>query len=363
MTTLASRRPTLPLRRAGREPDAGAAPRRLPVPAAVAGGLVVAAGGILVSVTVGPADLTDAEIVQAVWTRLTVGLDPLSLPERLVTESRVPRTLLAAVVGAVLALVGCILQALVRNPLADPSILGGTAGASLGAVAVIVLGADAVVGLPVGAFLGAAGGFGLALLLAWSGTGLSPLRLILAGVAVSYLLSAVASLIIARADDRELRSAMFWQLGSVAGARWSDLWWPTLLMIAGCCLLLLRARRLDVLAFGDLTATSLGVAPNRLRAELFVVTSLLTGVAVALAGGVGFVALVVPHIVRMLTGPRHASLAPLSVLFGAGFLVWADVAARTLAAPSDLPLGVVTALVGAPVFAVLVTRRMRGEHG
>jgi iron complex transport system permease protein len=277
----------------------------------------------------------------------------------LVTETRMPRVLLAAVVGAVLAVVGCVLQAIVRNPLADPAILGGTAGASLGAVAVIVLGAGGLVGLPLGAFLGAVCGFGLTFLLASRGGGLSPLRLVLAGVAVSYLFSALTSLIIARADDRALRSAIHWQLGSVAGARWSDLLWPTLLMLGCVGLLLLRARRLDVLAFGDLTATALGVSPHRLRIELFLLTSLLTGVAVALAGGIGFVALVVPHAVRLLTGPRHSSLVPLSALVGAGFLVWADVAARTLAQPSDLPLGVVTALVGAPVFALLVTGRLR----
>lgn len=339
----------------------GAPPRRLPVSAVALIGATVLIAGLAVAVTVGPARLSDGEILRATWTRLSVGTGPLGLSERLVTETRLPRVLLAAVVGAVLAVVGCVLQALVRNPIADPSILGGTAGASLGAVMVIVLGAGAgpVASLQAGAFAGAAAGFGLTLLLAWSGGGPSPLRLVLSGVAVSYLLAALTSLVIARADDRQLRSALFWQLGSVAGARWSDLLWPTLLMLAGVGVLLWRARRLDVLAFGDLTATALGLSPQRLRAELFVVTSLLTGAAVALAGGIGFVALVVPHAVRLLSGPRHASLVPLSALLGAGFLVWADVAARTFARPSDLPLGVVTALVGAPVFALLVAGRLR----
>lgn len=336
----------------------GSLPRRLPVGAVTTLGVVLTVAGVLLAITVGPARLSDGELLRAVWTRITVGLEPLGLSERLVTEARVPRVLLAAVVGATLAVVGCVLQALVRNPLADPSILGGTAGASLGAVVVIVVGADSLVGLPVGAFLGAAGGFGLTFALAWRAGGLSPLRLVLAGVAVSYLLAALTSLVIARADDRALRSALFWQLGSVAGARWDDLWWPTLAMLVGVVALVARARRLDVLEYGDLTASALGVRPQLLRAELFVLTSVLTGIAVALAGGIGFVALVVPHAVRLLTGPRHASLVPLSALFGAGFLVWADLAARTFARPSDLPLGVVTALVGAPVFALLVSGRL-----
>lgn len=358
---------TVTVRRAGRLSGGLAArdragsdrTRRVPMPVAAVVAVLLVVAGVLVAITVGPAALSEGDILRAAWTRVTVGLEPLSLPERLVTETRIPRVLLAAAVGGVLAVVGCVLQALVRNPLADPSILGGSAGASLGAVAVMILGGAGTIGLPLGAFLGATTGFGVTFLLAWRDGGLNPLRMVLAGIAVSYLFSALTSLVIARADDRALRSAVFWQLGSVAGARWSDLWWPTLLMLAGVAVLLLRARRLDVLAFGDLTAHALGVAPARLRAELFVLTSLLTGVAVALAGGIGFVALVVPHMVRLLTGPRHASLVPLSALVGAGFLVWADLAARTLAPPSDMPLGVVTALVGAPVFAMLVTGRLR----
>lgn len=333
--------------------------RRLAGGAVAALGVVLIVAGVALAVTVGPARLSDGEVLRAVWTRLTVGIGPLGLSERLVTETRVPRVLLAAVVGATLAVVGCVLQALVRNPLADPSILGGTAGASFGAVLVIVAGADGLVGLPIAAFLGAAAGFGLTFALAWRGGGLSPLRLVLAGVAVSYLLAALTSLVIARADDRALRSALFWQLGSVAGARWDDLLWPTVAMLGGVVVLVARSRRLDVLEYGDLTATALGVGPQRLRAELFVLTSVLTGIAVALAGGIGFVALVVPHAVRLLSGPRHATLVPLSALLGAGFLVWADIAARTFARPSDLPLGVVTALVGAPVFALLVSGRLR----
>lgn len=350
-------------------PDAGDGPRpdddvrRVPVVPALLVGVVLLVAGMTISSTVGPTRLGDREILEAVWTRLTVGLEPLGLPERLVTETRLPRIFLAAVIGSTLAVVGCVLQALVRNPLADPAILGGSAGASLGAVAVIVLGAGGLVGLSVGAFIGSALGFGLTLLLAWRAGGVSPLRLVLAGVAVSYLLGALTQVVVLRAgDERKLRSALFWQLGSVADARWDDLALPVVALTAGVVLLVVRARRLDLLSFGDLTAQALGVSPGRLRLEMFVVTSLLTGIAVALAGGIGFVALVVPHAVRLLCGPRHAVLVPVSAVVGAAFLVWADLAARTLAPPSDVPLGVVTALVGAPVFALVVGGRMRDER-
>lgn len=338
----------------------GAGTRRVPVPVVALGLGIAAVAGMTLATVTGPGRLSRLEILDAVWIRLTVGLEPLGLAERLVTEARLPRVLLAVVIGAVLAMVGCVLQAMVRNPLADPSILGGTSGASLGAVIVIVLGATGGVGLSFGAFLGSCAGFGLTLLLARRRGGLSPLRLVLAGVAVSYLLGAVTTLIILRAgDDTKLRSALFWQLGSLADARWGDLLLPTLVLLVGCVGLLLRARRLDVLSLGDLTARGLGVNPARLRAELFVTTALLTGVAVALAGGVGFVALVVPHAIRLLVGPLHSALVPLSALGGAAFLVWADLAARTIAPPADVPLGVVTALVGAPVFGLLVSGRLR----
>lgn len=336
--------------------------QRLPVPAVASVGFALLATGLVVATLTGSVDMSPAEVVQVLHTRTTEGVAALDLQERLVSDVRAPRAGLAALVGAVLAIVGTVLQALVRNPLADPAILGGTAGAGLGAVCVLVLGASGGVTLSVGAFAGSAFGFGLTFLLAVRGGGLSPLRLVLSGIAVSFLLGAVTNLVVLRGDDRRLRSALFWQLGSVAQARWADLLLPAVALTLGALLLVARARRLDLLSFGDLTAQALGVSPGRLRAELFVLTSVLTGICVALAGGVGFVALVVPHAVRLLVGPSHRRVVPLSALVGAGFLVWADTAARVLAEPADLPLGVVTALVGAPVFAILVGGRMRDER-
>jgi iron complex transport system permease protein len=323
---------------------------------------VLLAAGLVAAGMVGSTIEEPARVLSAAVARLD-GVQQVSGADRLITELRLPRGVLSAVVGATLALVGAVLQTLVANPLADPTILGGASGAGLGAVLVIVLGAGGLLAgatLAVGAFLGAAAGFGLTLALAWQRSGLSPLRTVLAGVGVSYALSALTQLVIVSAgDDRRLRSAVFWQLGSVASAQWDTLAVPATVLLVGAGWLVLRARRLDALAFGDQTAFSLGVHPGRLRLELFVTVAVLTGVSVSVAGGVGFVALVVPHAVRLLVGPGHAALLPCCVLAGAAFLVWADVAGRVVAAPNEMPLGVVTALVGAPVFAVLVRRRMR----
>ncbi|GMA41472.1 FecCD family ABC transporter permease [Mobilicoccus caccae] len=331
------------------------------VVAPVALALLVA--GLVVSGMIGPSPTAAGDVLDIAYRRAH-GVEYVSPGDRLVSEIRLPRGVLAAVVGVALGVVGCVLQAVVRNPLADPGILGGTSGASLGAVLAIVLGAVGPVaglGVPAGAFIGAAGGFGLSMMLAARPTGLSPLRLVLAGMAVSFLLSALANVVVMRAgDDRKMRSAVFWQMGSVADATWHTLLLPLVLLVPGTVWLMVRARRLDALAFGDDTAMALGMSPSQLRLELLVIAALLTGVCVAVAGGVGFVALVVPHAVRIVVGPIHRRLLPCVAVAGAAFLTWADVAARVVAPPADVPLGVVTALVGAPVFAALLRTGMNG---
>ena len=253
---------------------------------------------------------------------------------------------------------------MVRNPLADPTILGGTSGAAAGAVSVMVLG-WAFVGtytLPVAAFAGGLIGYGLAFLLANSSGGLSPLRLVLAGIAVSYLFSAVTSMLIFISEQNQTaRIALFWMLGALGGARWDQLGLPALLLVLGLIYLLSQARALNLLLFGDETATSMGTPPDRLRRVLFVVVALLTGTSVALAGGVGFVGLVIPHAARMVVGSDHRRVLPLAALVGALFLLWSDVLARLVIQPRELPIGVITALVGAPVFALLLRSRLRGS--
>ena len=332
------------------------------------GGLCVAlVASIVLAVTLGPADISPVTAwrigMHQFWPD-TVSVDWLAAHERIVWHIRLPRALLAALVGATLAVVGTVLQAMVRNPLADPTILGGTAGAASGAVSVMVLGwvFAGIYTLSVAAFAGGLIGYGLAFLLANSSGGLSPLRLVLAGIAVSYLFAAVTSMLIFISEQNQTaRIALFWMLGALGGARWDQLGLPAILLIAGLVYLLAQARALNLLLFGDETATSMGAPPNRLRRVLFVVVALLTGTSVALAGGVGFVGLVIPHAVRMLVGSDHRRVLPLAALVGAHFLLASDVLARLVIQPRELPIGVITALVGAPVFALLLRSRLRGS--
>ncbi len=332
------------------------------------GGLCVAlVASIVLAVTLGPADISPVTAwrigIHQFWPD-TVSVDWLAAHERIVWHIRLPRALLAALVGATLAVVGTVLQAMVRNPLADPTILGGTAGAASGAVSVMVLGwvFAGIYTLSVAAFAGGLIGYGLAFLLANSSGGLSPLRLVLAGIAVSYLFAAVTSMLIFISEQNQTaRIALFWMLGALGGARWDQLGLPAILLIAGLVYLLAQARALNLLLFGDETATSMGAPPNRLRRVLFVVVALLTGTSVALAGGVGFVGLVIPHAVRMLVGSDHRRVLPLAALVGAHFLLASDVLARLVIQPRELPIGVITALVGAPVFALLLRSRLRGS--
>lgn len=280
--------------------------------------------------------------------------------ETIVIDVRLPRVLLAVCVGAGLSIVGVALQATVRNPLADPHIIGVSAGASVGATAVIVLGLNTfgIYSLSAAAFLGALVALVLVYLLALRAGRLSPLRLILAGVAISYLCTAVTSFLIFRAESvGAARSVTFWLLGGLGAARWSNLALPAVAVLGGYLVLALRTRQLDATMMGDDTAASLGVDPSGFRKQLFVLSALVAGLLVAVAGGIGFVALMIPHIARLLVGSSHRRLLPVAALTGAVFLVWADVAARTLAAPQEVPIGIITAFCGAPFFLWLMRAR------
>ena len=328
---------------------------------------VVLAASIVLAVTLGPADISPVTAwrigVHQFWPDM-VSVDWPAAHERIVWHIRLPRALLAVLVGATLAVVGTVLQAMVRNPLADPTILGGTSGAAAGAVSVIVLGWTfaGIYTLSVAAFAGGLIGYGLAFQLSNLSGGLSPLRLVLAGIAVSYLFAALTSMLIFISEQSQTaRVALFWMLGALGGARWDQLGPPAVLLATGLLYLLAQARPLNLLLFGDETATSMGVPPDRLRRVLFVVVALLTGTSVALAGGVGFVGLVIPHAARMVVGSDHRRVLPLAALVGALFLLWSDVLARLVIQPRELPIGVITALVGAPVFALLLRSRLRGS--
>lgn len=271
---------------------------------------------------------------------------------------RAPRVLLGALAGAGLALVGTALQAVTRNPLADPHLLGVSSGAALGAVLVMLYLGDFIgmFSLPLAAFAGAAGSMLLVIAVARRSGRLDSDRLLLAGVAVSFLMMATVNLLLYTGDPHAAASVVFWMLGGLGSARWELMWVPTLAVLAGLAALIVMGRGLNALMAGEQTAVSLGVNAKRLRLLVFLCTSLLTGVLVSLCGAIGFVGLMVPHMARTLTGAEHRRLIPVSALLGGIFLVWVDVAARTLLAPQDLPIGIATAALGG-VFFILLLRR------
>lgn len=319
---------------------------------------------VLVAVTIGTADLSVGEVWRSIAWHVTHGLglgdtvavDPLSrLRDGIVWELRLPRVLTAAAVGAGLALCGVVMQSLTRNPLADPYLLGLSSGASLGAVAVLVLGISIL--LPVAAFAGAVLALAAALGLAGALGTITPTRTILAGLAISQLCAAATSFIIFwSATGDTYREILSWLMGSVAGSTWTSV---AIAAGAACVLgvpLALSGSVLDAFTFGDTAASGLGVSVKGTRWALLVAVALLTGALVSVSGSIGFVGLILPHAVRLVTGARHRLLLPLSALCGATFLVWADTLARTIFAPREVPVGIITAALGAPVFAVILWR-------
>jgi iron complex transport system permease protein len=325
-------------------------------------GVVLLLVSIAVATTIGPSDLGPADAYAAVLERLGGPRSQLTmLQQSIIWDLRLPRALLAAACGAGLALCGVILQSLLRNPLADPFILGVASGASTGAVSIVVLGIGAgAIGLAAGAFVGAVVAFGLVLVLAVAaGTGMD--RMILAGIAATQLFSALTSFIVfTSADAEQTRGVLFWLLGSLSSASWSDVALCGAVVAFGVVVCWGFASTLDAFLFGEDAAASLGVSVARARMVLLVVTALVTAVIVSTSGAIGFVGLVLPHAARALVGTRHRVLAPTATILGAIFLVWVDAAARLVIAPQELPVGVATAIVGVPAFVVILLRRRRG---
>ena len=315
---------------------------------------------IVLAVTFGPADIAPVEVWQTLAHHLGLMAEsPVGrLRDAIIWELRLPRVLTAAAVGAGLALCGAVMQALTRNPLADPYLLGLSSGASLGAVSFLLLGAALL--MPLGAFLGAGGAMALTLLVTQLLGGATPTRAILAGISISALAAAGTSLLIfLSATGDSYREILSWLMGSLSGVVWSE----ALLVLVTLALagppILLSGRSLDAFAFGDTAAATLGVDVARLRWLLLCGTALLTGVLVAVGGAIGFVGLIVPHLVRLMVGARHRVLLPVSMLLGACFMIWTDTAARTLFAPRELPVGIITALLGAPIFLLVLLRYRR----
>lgn len=318
---------------------------------------------VTVAVAVGPLAIpagTVWRIIAHHVTGLPREVSWTDMQDTVVWQLRLPRALLAALVGAGLAVVGVATQALVRNPLADPYLLGISSGAATGAVLVIITGLS-VFGAPSAAAAAFAGALLTFMVVYWLGSrggSMAPLRLVLTGVAVGYALYGIAHYLLTQADNPgQTNSVLFWLLGSLGKAQWAQLGLPAAVLAAGVLLLAGQARAMNALLVGDETAASLGIDVERVRRILFALTSLVTGVMVSLTGAIGFVGLVVPHAVRLLVGSDHRRVLPVAVFGGGAFVVLIDVVARLALAPAELPIGVVTAVVGAPVFLWLLNRR------
>ena len=291
--------------------------------------------------------------------------------DQIVWVFRLPRVLLAIIVGAALAVSGTTLQAMVRNPLADPFLFGISSGASLAAVMVITLGSAAVGGLSLSAaaFIGALLTTIAVFMLAQKNGRVVPMRLVLSGVALSFVLSSATSFLEMRAAAMDggngALAVLNWLAGSLGGARWEHLGLPTLVLIATTATLMVQSRMLNTLLLGEESAISLGINIQQFRLQLFFITSLLVGTVVAISGSIGFVGLLVPHIVRMFVGSDHRRVLPLVALGGGVFMVLVDLVGRTILAPVELPVGMVTSALGGPFFIWLMSRDRKpgADHG
>ncbi len=276
---------------------------------------------------------------------------------------RIPRVILAALVGAALAASGVVLQAILRNPLAEPYILGISSGAGLGVMTAFLLGASWKLwaGSPIAglAFLFALSTCWLVWLVGHLAGGATVTSLLLAGVVINAFFSAVIMLLTSIIDSQQLRSTIFWLMGNITEKSYSTLLFSAIFIAAGIAGLFTICQKLNVLTFGGQEAQSLGVSPRVITLFAFAFASFITAVAVGLSGLVGFVGLVVPHSVRLVFGPDHRQLLPVGVLVGAAFVVICDTIARTIIAPAQLPVGVITAIIGGPVFLVLLARYSR----
>ena len=313
-------------------------------------GVIALIGAMVLSIAIGPVSIGIETIWDSLWAHDGTAASTI------VRDVRLPRVLLGAMVGASLALSGAILQGVTRNPLADPHIFGISAGAGLVAVSATVFLPD----LPKGtvqpiAFAGGFAGGGMAYAMAWRG-GVSPVRLALAGIAVTSILTAITSgVLVTSAFSAQI--GLRWLIGGLQQRNWDDFWLLLPYFVAGTGLMLLMMRQVNVIALGDELATSLGQHVERTRFILAATAALLAGAAVSIAGLIGFLGLIIPHLVRLVIGNDYRFVLPASALFGAILLVLADTAARTVFDPQELPVGILTAVMGGPVFILLVRSR------
>lgn len=330
------------------------------VQAALVAALVIS---IVAGVAFGSQDIAMADVIGAVVARIGLSKGLISeTTSRIVWDLRLPRVILAVVVGGGLSIIGVAMQALVRNPLAEPYILGISGGAAAGA-SLFYLGflpplLSKAFSMPLAAFAGGFLSISIVYLVAKSESTISVARLLLAGVAMSALMGALTALVtFASPEPNKLRAILFWLQGSLSGTRWSLVMLPAVVSGFGVLVLMAVSRPLDAMLLGEEAAFSLGVPTELIKRVLIVLAALVTGSLVASSGAIGFVGLIVPHVVRFFTGVTHRQLIPASFLLGGIFLIWADVVARVLIPAQELPVGAVTALCGVPFFLFLLRRK------
>jgi iron complex transport system permease protein len=324
-------------------------------------------GAVLLGVGYGAVSIGPPQVVGILLGHLgfDAGIGYSAQQDAVLWAIRMPRVVLGCLVGAALGISGAALQGIFRNPLAEPALVGVAGGGSLGAVAAIVLGFSFMGqwSLPAAAFAGAFVATLAVYAIARTDGHTSIETLILMGIAINAITSAATGYLTFKADDAQLRSIVFWSLGSLGGATWEVVRLAAPFILPATLLTLRWSQALNLLVLGESEARHLGVNTERVRVTLIGLTALMTGAAVAMAGIIGFVGLVVPHLIRLVAGPDHRTLLPASALGGAALLVLADLAARTLVVPAELPLGVVTTLLGGPFFLWLLYRSKQRRMG
>lgn len=345
---------------------------------AIAVSFVLLVFSVLLAVTVGAVKISLKDVYRIVLyqvTHIQIGeLDFLTKGTiyEIVWNIRMPRVLMGAIIGILLAMCGVVMQATVQNPLADPYILGISSGASLGATFSIMIGASTVfsgilatMGTAFWAFAGALGAMSLVMLLANMGGGrITSAKLVLAGSVVGSLCGSFTNMMIYIGNDAEnMKTVSYWLLGSMVSARWDKLLLPGVCMVLGLLFFLTQMRTLNTLLLGDEAAITLGVDLSKRRKVYMVMTSLLSAIAVCTCGIVGFVGLMIPHIVRGFVGSDHRFLLPLTAATGGIFLIWADVVARVIIENTEIPIGVITSAIGAPIFVYMMVKKSYGFGG
>ena len=333
--------------------------------------IIVLILALLASVGIGPMPVSMLDSLSVITAKLSLHDSNVSpVVESIVSSIRLPRTLLAMLVGAALAVCGAAMQGLFRNPLADPGLVGVTGGASLAAVSMIVLGGTSLrfiteflgpYSLMLASFLGALLTTTVVAKIATTKYGTSVTSMLLAGIAIGIVTGAAVGFLTYLANDSQLRTLTFWAMGSVGGATWQSVITAGSFIVIPLLLIPMHAKQLNALLLGESEARHLGIDVEKVKRRLIFLTAIAVGACVSVSGMIGFVGLIVPHLVRLTLGPDHRYLLPLSALLGALFLLVADMISRTIIAPAELPIGLITTLIGGPFFIVMVVYRARSN--